>query len=251
MSPSDLVKHLERVVHDALAHWPPEWTGFHWPGYTLHHTQRVRSLARRLAHEEEAKARVVDLAALLHDVAKAGGKDHARRGAERARALLAGQLPEAVVDAVAATMAHHNVAARSDPVEWRVLSDADKIDANFGLVAVTRYFTIRGSRGNTLDEALADVPAWEARHLELLERLTTAAGRRCADRRLVVMHRFCRELTNDRVARAIAQFFIDDCARPDLPRQTEALATRGVPGAAVDETRPVAVRLRREMNGEL
>ena len=251
MIPADLLKQLEQAVCDTLGDWPEEWTRFHWPGYTLHHTQRVRRLASRLAREEGADAEVVGVAALLHDIAKAAGKDHARAGAERARAMLDGQLPAGAVARIADTIAAHNSAVAGDPLDWRVLSDADKIDANFGLVAVTRYLTIRGGRGETLADALAGVPWWQERHVELLELLTAAAGRRCADHRLVVMHRFCREVETDRVARAIAQFFLDDSVRPDLPRQAEVLASRGIPGATVDEARPFVARLCREMNGDL
>ena len=251
MIPPELIHHVEGVIRETLANWPPEWTGFHWPGYTLQHTQRVRPLARRFADEEGADGDELDLAALMHDIAKAEGMEHACRGAERARTLLDGGLPPEQVERIAQTISAHNCAVPGDPAEWRVLSDADKVDANFGMVAVARYFTIRGSRGHSLDEALAGVPAWEEHHLGILERLTLASGRRCADRRLVVMHRFCRELASDRVSRAVAQFFLDDCASPDLVRQTNVLATRDIEAAIADETRPFAMRLRREMNGEL
>ena len=251
MIPPELMQHLERAVDDALAGWPPAWQGFHWPGYTLLHARRVRCLARRLAAEEGADAEVVDLAALLHDIAKASGRGHAERGAERARELLDGGLPGELVESIAETVAHHNCAEPGDPLEWRILSDADKIDANFGLVAVTRYFTIRGGRNCPLDEALAFIPEWEQRHLELLDALTTAAGRRCGEERLAVMNRFCRDAMAGGVPRAIAQFLLDDSAAPDLPSQADRLATRGIPGASAGATRAIAERLRREMAGEI
>jgi len=251
MIPPDLLKRLEQAVHDALGNWPEEWTRFHWPGYTFHHTQRVRRLARRLAKEEGADVEVVGVAALLHDITKADGREHAHTGAERAHTLLDGQVAGDAVTRIADTIAAHNTAAADDPVEWRVLSDADKIDANFGLVAVTRYFTIRGSQGMSLAEALDGVPSWKEHHVERLELLSSDAGRRCADHRLVVMHRFCDEAERDPVTRAIAQFFVDDCTRPDLPRQVEALATEGVPGASAEEAVAFVARIRREMNGEL
>ncbi len=251
MIPSSVIATAERAVRDALADWPPQWTGFHWPGYTLQHTERVRRLARRLAADEGADIEVVGLAALLHDVAKAEGEDHAQRGAERTRALLDGALPPERVAQIAATVAAHNAAVPGDPIEWRVLSDADKVDANFGLVAVTRYFTIRGSRGHGLDEALAWVPEWDERHVALLERLSTEAGRRCAEERLAVMRAFCKEATADGAARAVARFFLGDWERPVLDRQVQRVREGAIPGASQAATKPFAERLAREIRGEV
>jgi len=244
MIPPEVVAKLERAVHEALADWPAQWTGFHWPGYTLQHTARVRRLSVRLAAEEGADVAVVDAAALLHDICKAEGKVHAERGAERARELLDGDLPSAVVERIAATIAAHNSAVEGDPVEWRVLSDADKIDANFGLVAVARYFTIRGSRGEALEACLADIPGWHERHLTILGWLATAAGRRLADERLAAMQGFCAAVAEGGVAREVAEFFLHDSVRPDLSRQVARLA-------AGERTRRLAVRLRREMDAEV
>jgi putative nucleotidyltransferase with HDIG domain len=251
MIPPPVIERLEQAVRDALAGWPAEWTGFHWPGYTLQHTLRVRRLARRLAEQEGAAPGTVAVAALLHDIAKAEGREHAERGAERARALLDGTLPPERVEAVANTVAAHNCAGPGDPAAWRVLSDADKIDSNYGLVAVARYFTIRGSRDHAIDEALDWVPEWDRRHVELFERLTSEAGRRCAEKRLAVMRAFCSAAERPGPQRAVAQFFLGDCARPDLEEQVERLAADGTPGAGPDALRPIVARLRREMAGEL
>ncbi|MFW6108716.1 MAG: HD domain-containing protein [bacterium] len=247
----ELMRRLEHAVREALAGWPPQWAGFHWPGYTLQHTRRVRRLARRLATEEDAPVEVVDVAALLHDIAKAAGTGHAEAGAERARALLDGQAPSEQVKAIAAAVAAHNSAEPGDPLAWRVLSDADKIDSNYGLVAVARYFTIRGSRGHSVDEALAWVPEWDRRHVELLGRLTTGAGRECAGERLAAMRAFCRAARAEGPERVVAQFFLDESAAPVLDRQVEVLAGGAAAGVTARQARPFAERLRREIAGEL
>jgi len=131
-----IIADLEKTVADRLADWPPQWEGFHWPGYTYEHTQRVRNLALRLAREEGADLEVVGLAALLHDIAKAAGKDHAQVGAEEAAKLLDGQVPADLRERVCHAIATHSGDNHADsPVENKVLGDADLIDSNFGLVA--------------------------------------------------------------------------------------------------------------------
>jgi uncharacterized protein len=251
MIPHALREQLERLLRETLGEWPPAWQGFHWPGYTFEHTWRVRRLAGRLARAEGADPDVVDLAALLHDLAKPQGDDHARAGAEQARRLLAGRLADGQAERVARAIEAHNAHDPADPVECRVLTDADLIDANFGLVAATRYLTIRGSRGQSLEDILADIASWQARHPPMLGRLVSAAGRACAQERLAAMDAFCASLRTDAAARALARFFIAQSARPSLSRQAERIAARGVPGAPAAAVQPFAARLRSEMDGEL
>ena len=106
---------------------------------------RVPALAERIAAAEGADGEVVRTAALLHDVAESEDREtHHLLGAQRARALLAGE-PDAFVDAVAHAIEAHRF--RHDPqpqtLEAKVLSDADKLDS-IGAIGIGRAFAFGG-----------------------------------------------------------------------------------------------------------
>ena len=65
-----VVDELDGLLRETYALWEPGWVTFNWRGYTYDHVQRVRALAVQLARREGADTRVVNLAALLHDITK-------------------------------------------------------------------------------------------------------------------------------------------------------------------------------------
>jgi putative nucleotidyltransferase with HDIG domain len=71
-----LVADLEDLVRETYLLWEPGWVNFNWRGYTYDHVQRVRGLAHTLCLREEGDCRVVELAALLHDITKAYDGDY-------------------------------------------------------------------------------------------------------------------------------------------------------------------------------
>jgi uncharacterized protein len=120
-------------------------------GHDFDHVLRVLALAERIARLEGADLKVVCTAALLHDIAES--EDRARHhilGAERARAILAGQ-PAGFVDAVAHAIHAHRFRPDPEPrtLEAQVLSDADKLDA-IGAVGIARAFAFAGAHGSAL-----------------------------------------------------------------------------------------------------
>jgi uncharacterized protein len=181
-----------------------EGTGHDW-----WHVHRVRQTALRLAAEEGADPYVVELAALLHDVAdhKFHGGDHTA-GPRAARAWLE------EIGADEGTIAHvceiiaglsfkgAGVATPMRTPEGRVVQDADRLDA-MGAVGIARAFAYGGSRGRPLHEP-GDAPelhdSFEAykqssgattNHFHeklflLRDRMNTDAARRVAEGR----HRF-------------------------------------------------------------
>ncbi len=71
-----LTGELEGLVRRTYLLWEPGWVNFNWRGYTYDHVQRVRGLAHTLCMREGGDARVVELAALLHDITKAYDGDY-------------------------------------------------------------------------------------------------------------------------------------------------------------------------------
>jgi uncharacterized protein len=204
-----IIDELEEIVRARLENWPEQWEGYHWPGYTWEHTLRVRNLALRLAEETGADAEVVEVAAILHDIDKPIGRDHAHAGAETAREMLAERelSDERVEQVVHAIDTHAGDNTPEHPVENLVLGDADFIDANFGLVGTWRFITIRAGHGSTVEETIEGFAEWLSRKDELIALLGTDEGRAVARDRQEWMHQFCagaREaLRDDRVGRGL------------------------------------------------
>ena len=170
-------------------------------------------MARRLAAEERADADVVELAALLHDVADwkfTGGDETA--GPAAARAWLAAQgAAEPTIAHVERIVADLSFKGAGVPtpmhsLEGQIVQDADRLDA-IGAIGVARAFAYGGHRGRAMYDP--EVPA--ERHdsfaaykrnsgptinhfyeklLLLAERMNTPAARRMAAERHAYMEEF-------------------------------------------------------------
>lgn len=196
MTADGLFRDLHELVRRRLEPWPAQREGYHWPGYTYDHTLRVINLAVHMAGRLGADNEVVRFAALLHDIRKDTGREHAQVGAEEVRRLLADRgLPDEFTEAVAGAVKCHSGGNSPDhPAENLCLGDADLIDANFGLVATWRFITIRSGREEDLDGTIAAMAEWLPKKDALAELLNTEVGRQLAGHRSALMHRFCDEL---------------------------------------------------------
>jgi putative nucleotidyltransferase with HDIG domain len=192
----NLIAELESIVRDRLEDWPPHWERYHWPGYTYDHTLRVRNLAVAMAAKERADTYIVELAALLHDIAKDAGDDHGAAGAvEAERILRAHGAPDDIVQRVCSAIeTHTGKNTPQHPIENLVLGDADLIDANFGLVAAWRFITIRAGHQTPLADTIVSMQEWLPRKDALMEKLLTETGRWIAHERSARMHVFCVDL---------------------------------------------------------
>jgi uncharacterized protein len=120
------------------------------------HVLRVLTLVRRIGPAEGADMRLLEVATLLHDIARAdeveNGGDHAQAGAERARTIVQewGYAPDEAA-AIARIIAAHRFRNDAPPqtVEEKVLYDADKLDA-IGAIGVGRAFAYAGRTGQRL-----------------------------------------------------------------------------------------------------
>ena len=251
----DLNEKLTEIIFERLGNWPPQWEGFHWPGYTYEHTLRVRSLALTIGSREGADPEVVGPAALLHDISKAEGREHATIGAEVAAPLLRDLgLPEPLVEQIRYAIATHSGDnTREHPAENRALGDADLIDANFGYVATWRFITIRAGRQSDIGETVDQMVDWLPKKDELMSLLRTDAGLAVAQERSRAMHSWCGEIAaafsdgRERAGlRGLIEHIAADYERASLRGQLEALGA----GVTAEDAQAACERLLAEMNGE-
>jgi len=150
LTPAEVLARTEAFVRGRL-----EGDG---SGHDWWHVHRVRRVAMRLAREEGADPYVVELAALLHDVAdhKFHGGDHTA-GPRAAREWLGalGVDPE-VTEHVAEIIAALSYKGAGVPTpmatpEGAVVQDADRLDA-IGAIGIARAFAFGGSRGRAMYE---------------------------------------------------------------------------------------------------
>jgi len=205
ISRADVLARTEAHVRQAMS---GEGTGHDW-----WHIHRVRQTALRLAREEGADPYVVELAALLHDIADHkfhGGDETAGPRAARAWLDWLG-VDEGVIEHVAAIIAGLSfkgagVDTTLATIEGRVVQDADRLDA-IGAIGVARAFAYGGSRGRALHEpeiapeAHGSFEAYKAStgptinhfHEKLLllrDRMNTESARRVAEGRHRYMEDF-------------------------------------------------------------
>ncbi|HEY5998668.1 MAG TPA: HD domain-containing protein, partial [bacterium] len=186
------------------------------------HVERVLALALRLGAESGADARVLALAALLHDVGRAeedrsaGATCHAAAGAVIAREVLRRHgADDALVRRVADCVRRHRFRGAARPVsrEAKLLYDADKLDS-LGAVGVGRAFLFAGEVGARLHApAAASLRArpygrgdtahreWLVKLRHLHGRMLTPAGRRLAAERSAYMAAFFERLAAEAAGR--------------------------------------------------
>jgi uncharacterized protein len=182
-------------------------------GHDWWHVHRVWKTAVLLGREERADLHIVELAALLHDIADwkfHGGDDTA--GPRAAREWLSGlDVEPATIDHVCDVIAHLSfkgtgVATPMATLEGRVVQDADRLDA-LGAIGIARAFAYGGHAGRALyDPAVPPVEhdsfaAYKKNNgptlnhffeklLLLKDRMNTASGRRIATERHALMEQF-------------------------------------------------------------
>ncbi len=189
-------------------------------GHDWWHIARVRASAMVIGRAENADMYVVELAALLHDVADwkfQGGDDSA--GPRAARAWLEslaveGETIDHVCEIIATiSFKGAKVATPMRTLEGRVVQDADRLDA-IGAVGIARTFAYGGHAGQAMHdptlaaEAHATFADYKSKrtttinhfHEKLLllkDRMNTAAGRRQAEARHTFMETFLRQFDNE------------------------------------------------------
>lgn len=125
-------------------------------GHDWFHIERVWKLAKTIAEKEKANLMVVELAALLHDIAdsKFNNGDETV-GPQKARAFLESQnTNEAVVQHVIQIIENISFKggkeqSKIDTIEFKVCQDADRMDA-IGAIGIARAFNYGGFKNRGL-----------------------------------------------------------------------------------------------------
>lgn len=135
-------------------------------GHDYTHMYRVWQLSKRIAKDEPgANMEIVELGALLHDIAdwKFTGGDDTVGPQEARRWLEAAGTDTSTIDAVEHIVANISFHASLDEnrptlsLEAQIVPDADKLDA-IGAIGIARTFTYGGAKARTLyDPAIQPV----------------------------------------------------------------------------------------------
>ena len=185
-------------------------------GHDWSHIERVVRNARTIAAIEKADPFVVELAALLHDIADSKFHDgNEELGPERSERFLKSlDLPSDIVDHVVNIVRNVSFKNELDPskeeafdsIELRVLKDADRLDA-IGAIGVARAFHYGGFKNRALyDPSIKPLEKQSKEHykkskaptinhfyeklLLLKGKMNTETGRKMAEERHAFMESF-------------------------------------------------------------
>ncbi len=189
-------------------------------GHDWWHIHRVRNLARFLARQEGADIFVVELAALLHDIADWKFHDGDETAGPRAARqwLESQQVAEAVIAEVTdiiATLSFKGagVSCPMKTLAGQVVQDADRLDA-LGAIGIARTFAYGGHAGRAMYDpdvqpehhaSFAEYRAAEGTTLNhfteklllLRDRMNTEAARRLAAERHAFLEEFHRRFLQE------------------------------------------------------
>lgn len=200
------------IIEQTIAYVKQELAGAEG-GHDWWHIYRVWKAAKQIAEKEGADIFVVELGALLHDIADSkfhGGDDEV--GPAKARAfLLQLSVEPAVVDHVENIIRHISFkggkeAATFSSPELSAVQDADRLDA-IGAIGIARAFNYGGFKNRALyDPAIApDLNMTKAQYksstaptinhfyeklLLLKDRMNTPTGKAMAEERHQFMQQF-------------------------------------------------------------
>lgn len=133
------VKHI--LQHDSSGH---DW----------YHIERVRKAAIQLAEKEQANVFIVEMAALLHDVADEKLNNSEEEGLWKVRDWLTSlPLPETEQEEIIEIISTMSFKGGNRPpmktIEGQVVQDADRLDA-IGAIGIARTFAYAGAHGDLI-----------------------------------------------------------------------------------------------------
>lgn len=190
------------------------------PSHDFSHIERVFKLSLKIGSQEKANLRILGIAALFHDLARAekagtmGEKCHAIVSAELAGEILKKYEEPAKIKAICECILTHRYRAGNLPqtMEAKCLFDADKLDS-LGAVGVARAYLWLGERGGTVyvsreqwektdfqsnrpeDDSLQREWFIKLRHLQ--DKLYTSTAKEMAVKRSEIMKNFLATLERE------------------------------------------------------
>ncbi len=206
---------IEKVINHVKEKLSGEGTGHDW-----WHITRVVNLAKQIASEEKGvDIFVVELAALLHDIADwkfTNGDEN--KGPDEAKQLLQSlQIEEAVINNVTEIIRDMGfkggIEQKKLSKEGMIVQDADRLDA-IGAIGIARCFAYGGSKGReiynphippqeykTKEEYLhSQTPSinhFYEKLLKLKDLMNTQTGKKLAQQRHLFMETFLEEFYNE------------------------------------------------------
>lgn len=125
-------------------------------GHDWFHIERVWKLARKIAEKEKADLLVVELSALLHDIADPKFHDGDETLALKISSefLKSIEVPNETVEKVLFVIQHISFKNRAEapenlPLELKIVQDADRLDA-IGAIGIARTFNFGGFKNNLM-----------------------------------------------------------------------------------------------------
>jgi len=125
-------------------------------GHDWYHIERVWKLSKKIAASEDCNQEVVELSALLHDIADPKFHNGDETIAPKiGREFLEGQqVSEEVIEKVLFIIKNISFKNRSEvpaelPIELKIVQDADRIDA-IGAIGIGRTFNFGGFKNNPM-----------------------------------------------------------------------------------------------------
>jgi uncharacterized protein len=187
----------KELIHQTEDHVTSLLTG-EGTGHDWFHIDRVRKLALFIANKEGADPTIVELAALLHDIAdhKFHEGDH-EIGHQTARAWLADlKAPVSTIDTVGNIVecVSYSAGKPMTSLEGKCVQDADRLEA-LGAIGIARCFAYGGSKGRPLYDPESSDGAHSIQHfydklLLLKDTLHTQTAAQLAKDRHEHMERF-------------------------------------------------------------
>lgn len=184
---TDLVAKTENHIRETFA---CEGSGHDWQ-----HIDRVRTLAVTIAKKEKADLVVVELGALLHDIAdhKFHGGDH-DAGYKEAKAWLEkiGADTE-TIEAVCHIVKNisYSSGRSMETLEGKIVQDADRLDA-LGAIGIARCFTYGGHTGREIS-----LDHFYEKLLLLKDKMNTTTGKSMAEARHAFIESYIDEFNKE------------------------------------------------------
>ncbi|QCX52772.1 HD domain-containing protein [Elizabethkingia sp. JS20170427COW] len=125
-------------------------------GHDWFHIERVWKLSKKIAEDQECNLLVVELGALLHDIAdsKFHNGDEELGPKKAAEFLKAQQVTQEIISQVThiiknISFKNRNEAPLNKSIELQIVQDADRIDA-LGAIGIARTFNFGGYKNNPI-----------------------------------------------------------------------------------------------------